>query len=998
MLAAIQRAEQAEAQKPTRAVLARATTLARQNNHVAALAALEYAQRLAPSSTAITFAIGQLRLILGDPRASEALELVASRTDWRAAWTNLILARMAEHNAAQAAADLHETLSRNAPADERRFRDLAETVARATGARGWCGLDNSGRLTIGGDVVAIDDIDVRLDGKAAATEACEASSVESYRRLQLADGWQSHASLTVRHKRLHLIGSPIQIQKIIRSEGFVRAEKGGLRGWCWLPGERETAPTVTVASRANPDKRLKVRAVAPETGPGSFPDLAEPRRFTVSQADIAALGGYVDVLGPHGRPLYGSPINPLAEIVSATAAARTIARRFPAVGVPEPSDPAANEISIPADIVGLPPTHALPAGPRPVLVVVPVYRGLKVTMECIDSVLAARGPYESLLVVVDASPEQQLVDALKARASPHTFALDLRPVNKGFPATANVGMRAAAAAGADVILLNSDTLVPKRWMEALKSAVYSVNDIGTATPLSNAATIFSYPDVEKVNPIPDLEETAQFARLAHRSNGDALVEVPTGHGFCLYIRNECLTDTGLLREDLFAQGYAEENDFCLRARHLGWRHVAVPGAFVGHAEGQSFAGAKVHLTERNLGILNRLHPGYDKLIMDWLKQAPLAPFRRAMDIAHLHATQGKQPAVLLVTHDRAGGVLRHIKERTVLHARKRRRGMILRPVKLHGKRGCHITGPEEGSYPNLIFMMPREAPALADFLASCRIELIEIHHFVGHDQSVFKLLTGLDIPYDVVIHDYAWFCPRITLTRKNSTYCGEPDISECTACVADYGQNIDEVISPAALHARSRRLLKKANRIVAPSPDAGRRISRRFGVEVESGVWEDDNGPLALTPVPPLSEGKRRVCLAGAIGYEKGYTMILECARIVAREKLPIEFSIVGFTRDDPPLIDTGCVHITGRYEEKEAVSLIRAQKADFAFLSALWPETWSYVLSQFWEAGLPVLAFDIGAPAERIKRRAGGMVIPLNLPARRLLDTFLSFTASPEI
>ena len=57
---------------------------------------------------------------------------------------------------------------------------------------------------------------------------------------------------------------------------------------------------------------------------------------------------------------------------------------------------------------------------------------------------------------------------------------------------------------------------------------------------------------------------------------------------------------GLLREDLFAQGYGEENDFCIRARHLGWRHVAVPGVFVAHAGAGSFGSAKAQLLARNL--------------------------------------------------------------------------------------------------------------------------------------------------------------------------------------------------------------------------------------------------------------------------------------------------------------------------------------------------------------------------------------------------------------
>jgi len=125
----------------------------------------------------------------------------------------------------------------------------------------------------------------------------------------------------------------------------------------------------------------------------------------------------------------------------------------------------------------------------------------------------------------------------------------------------------------------------------------------------------------------------------------------------------------------------------------------------------------------------------------------------------------------------------------------------------------------------------------------------------------------------------------------------------------------------------------------------------------------------------------------GAIGYEKGYDVILACSRFVAANKLPMEFVVVGSTCDDERLLETGTVTITGRYEESEAAALIQQQHADVAFFPALWPETWSYVLTQLWEAGLPVVAFDVGAPSERIRSRNGGVLLPLGLPTNQIVQ-----------
>src|SRR4029077_20593571 len=164
------------------------------------------------------------------------------------------------------------------------------------------------------------------------------------------------------------------------------------------------------------------------------------------------------------------------------------------------------------------------------------------------------------------------------------------------------------------ILLNSDTLVPHGWVERLTEAAYSAPDIGSATPFSNDATIFSYPRENGPNPVPDQAATNQLDRLARRANANAVTDVPSAHGFCVYLRRDCLMSVGLLREDLFAQGYGEENDFCIRARHLGWRHVGVPGAYVAHVGAQSFGTSGAQLIERNLGVLERLHPGYRAVI------------------------------------------------------------------------------------------------------------------------------------------------------------------------------------------------------------------------------------------------------------------------------------------------------------------------------------------------------------------------------------------------
>jgi hypothetical protein len=100
----------------------------------------------------------------------------------------------------------------------------------------------------------------------------------------------------------------------------------------------------------------------------------------------------------------------------------------------------------------------------------------------------------------------------------------------------------------------------------------------------------------------------------------------------------------------------------------------------------------------------------------------------------------------------------------------------------------------------------------------------------------------------------------------------------------------------------------------------------------------------------------------------------------VAKQRLPLEFIVIGHTCDDKRLWDTGVVHITGEYQESEAIELIRAQQADVGFLPSLCPETWSYTLTQLWQAGLKVVSFDIGTQSERIRQTGRGSVMSFGL------------------
>ncbi len=917
--------------------------LAASGDHEGGLAWLGRAHRIAPTDQNLSFSLACLRLTSGDADGASRLFAQMARFDVRECWTGLALASLQLGQVAKAVEAVRRGLS--AHALDAALASVAARAVREAGLAGWCGVQQDGVLLTGSDRPPL----VLLDGEPMAVHPASGG------RTRLPAAWRLAGRVDASLDGVALLGSPVELSAITRVEGFVERASGGVSGWAWHPASPDLDPDLRVATRSHAQDCWDTRCITATSMlsevEGTMP-LARPRAFFVPSGPEDD----VQVTDASGRHVLGSPL--VGERVAASA-----------------SHAGMCQATVDPDL--------------PVDVVIPVHRGLRTTRACLDSVIATVEPPHRIVVVDDASPDPALVAALDGLASSGTIVL-IRPERHhpvGFPAAANAGMRMAA--GRHVVLLNSDTLVAPGWLHTLRAAACSAPDIGTATPLSNEASIFSYPDAAGGNPAPDAEGTRVLASLAAEVNSYRVVDVPTAHGFCMFIRRDCLDATGLLDDISFAQGYGEENDFCERAASLGFRHVAVPSVYVAHVGGVSFGSARTQLLRRNLALLHRRYPSYAARVADFMTADLLAPARRRLDAARwsrrIQGNDAQRNTVLLVTHGGGGGTTRVVGERaSALQAQG------LRPVVLRAVEGRCEVGDAEGGYPNLVYALPAEIGPLRRLLAADRPVSAELHHLLGHDHSVLRLFAALRIPYDVWVHDYSWFCARMSFVTGEGRFCGEAPASLCDPCIARWGRGIDDPVAPSALRTRSAADMRRARAVVVPSADVARRIARHApGVVPQIVPWE--RAPLPRPPSVLRSEGVRRVAVVGAIGLEKGFDTLLGCARDAVARALPLEFVVIGYTVDDASLLQTGRVFVTGEFSRGEAEALIRVQSAQLGFLPSVWPETWCYALTDIWSAGLSAAVFDIGTPAGRVRESGAGWVLPLGLPASRINDVLLS-------
>lgn len=645
-----------------------------------------------------------------------------------------------------------------------------------------------------------------------------------------------------------------------------------------------------------------------------------------------------------------------------------------------------------------------PSSPPIFDVLMPVYGGLELTLNAIASVLRSTNetPYR-LVVIDDAGPEPELSKRLGELARLGLVELHTNDVNRGFPATCNRGF--ALHPDRDVVILNSDTLVFNDWLDRLHAHARRHPDAGTITPLTNNGEICSYPEFCKVNTV-DLEVSpAELDEIAARVNGTRVVEVPTGVGFCMYVRRELLTAVGGFDEEAFGQGYGEENDLCRRAIESGWRNLVAGDLFVWHHGGGSFGASKDARVARAVATVEALHPGYLSEVGQFVADDPGKQFRTALDVARIRRrTQGR--GFLMVTHSLGGGTERHVQDLRRILEDSGTPTLMCR-VDRDDPTSIAIVDPATAHVPNIPTLpMSGDPRQLAELLHDLGIAHVHVHHLAGFPEYASEYFrracAGAAVTYDVTVHDYMPVCPRINLIDNTGFYCGEPDVHGCQRCIDRSGSRFGR---PAVWQwrARNEQFLKDARTVFVPSHDVADRLARYFPT-VSTVARQHPELPLPeqrqepSTSLPLRRAGIRRIGILGAIGDHKGSRVLLETARIAAENQLPIEFLVIGYTNIDGELTDLGNVHMSGAYEEGELEGMVRASDIDALWFPAVWPETYSYTLSAALSVEQPSICFDFGAIAERLAESGRGIRLPIEamLDAHRLA-TLLATVDLPD-
>jgi glycosyltransferase involved in cell wall biosynthesis len=543
--------------------------------------------------------------------------------------------------------------------------------------------------------------------------------------------------------------------------------------------------------------------------------------------------------------------------------------------------------------------------------------------------------------------------------------------------------RALTFCRGDVLLLNSDTRLFAGSIDELWQAAQSDPRIGSVTALSNNATIFSYPIADAAcERLADIG-WGEVAAVALQVNAGIVLDVPTAHGFCMLIRREMLDRVGLL-DEAFGRGYGEENDLCLRAADLGFRHVAAAGVVVEHRESVSFGDEKLNLLKANLARLEERFPEYPADVREFLKRDGLRSARWPVDRFRLQrvASAGGR-FVLIVRNWLQGGTQKAIDDIAALAGY----GQMI---------ALDLSATIDGSLrlaceaPHLCAVFAAEEyEALWHLLEGLPIAAALIHQLLGFNAGFIGALRrrrgGMRHIY--YVHDFYSFCPRVTMIDAIGTFCDVAPVEVCARCVEIGGAHEASRLTdlePAQHRALFAKLLAEMDEIVVPSANAAGYLDRGLP-GLRTTVRPHPEAPEAYQVAGPAGIGCD-IVLLGALGPHKGSGKLLEIAQRARLVAPDLRFHVIGYTDIDEALLETGVVSISGPYEQDKLCSLVAATGAAIALFLHRWPETFSYTLSESVQLGLIPLVPDIGAPADRVRAAGYGVVYGFPIEAGEVL------------
>ncbi|MFS8087103.1 MAG: glycosyltransferase family 4 protein, partial [Acidobacteriota bacterium] len=203
--------------------------------------------------------------------------------------------------------------------------------------------------------------------------------------------------------------------------------------------------------------------------------------------------------------------------------------------------------------------------------------------------------------------------------------------------------------------------------------------------------------------------------------------------------------------------------------------------------------------------------------------------------------------------------------------------------------------------------------------------------------------------------------------------------------------------------ARCAPVLRAARTVIVPSDYLARQTRIHYPdvvpLVIPNGIAAAPREQLPLAP--PWPEDAQVFAVVGALGPHKGSETLLRVASALTDPN--IVGVVIGYTELHltPGWVVPGRLYVHGRYHPDELPGLLTGYRVRLAYFPNVVPESFSYALSEAWQAGTPALVPAFGALGERVRATGAGWLLddPLDAnAAATAIERLLGPAGAPEL
>ncbi|MBN9426376.1 MAG: glycosyltransferase family 4 protein [Burkholderiales bacterium] len=547
--------------------------------------------------------------------------------------------------------------------------------------------------------------------------------------------------------------------------------------------------------------------------------------------------------------------------------------------------------------------------------------------------------------------------------------------------------------GCDLLLIEAGVDVPADWHQLLACAYRSDDRIGAVCPLTDALPWLSPFDQERPAWM-GVDEVMHWLQTLSR---DECFDIPALWPGCVLVRAEALPAIAGFDQPLA--------DSAPALQAAGWSIVACDWLFAARPPGTASPAAPALLEPARLKAFTGAHP-LGRLRHGFGEAGARGP------AGMLPARPMRKPVQLHITHNWGGGLERWLRD--YCETDEQRWNLVLRPIGTWGAFGQKLALYRNPWSPEPLREWIMQSPIasiaathlqyrhlLHEIIDDFQVDAIIVSSLVGHSLDVFDTT----LPTLWVAHDYVPFCPALVIHHESVCHqCGRAELQRCER--ENPLNRFFKDTSPDHWLTLRQRFIAQVMRDhvswVAPSASVGRHYRELVPTLRDKPLTVIGHG---TDPTPPWQTLRARACeqarpaqarpaqarpaevqpadaslppsrrlrivVLGSLAPQKGRALLSQAIEALARIA---DLYLIGCGDDAEPF-RAHAARLVPRYAPDELPALLAEVEPDLGLLLSTVPETFSYTLSELWQAGIVPVATRLGGFADRISDGVDGFL-----------------------